>query len=86
MGGAGSDLIRGGKGVDTYKLSAGKDSIFGFTIGEDVVQSSTVPEVTQQSNGVLLSYQGGRTLLRGVLLDDAEAWLTLGDGGLEILA
>ena len=53
---------------------------------KDVFQSSTVPEVTNQSNSVLSSYQGGRTLLRGVLGDDAEAWLTLEAGGLEILA
>ena len=82
----GADFMRGGANADTYQLSRGRDVIRGFNPGEDVIQASVVPDLEQQRRNVLLSYPGGQTLLRNILLNDIKPWLTEDSGGLEILA
>ena len=49
-----------------YQLSPGRDTIRGFTPGEDVIQASVGPELVQQHKHELLSYPKGQTLLLNV--------------------
>ena len=84
-GGRGADLLHGGTNSDTYQLSPGRDTIRGFTPGEDVIQASVVPELVQQQRHVLLSYPKGQTLLLNVDLDDVKMWLTMESGGLDLV-
>ena len=85
-GGGGSDVLKGGSGPDTYGLSKGRDVVRGFEVGTDIIQAFGIPELSQQGKNVLLSYEGGTTLLRKTDLDDVAEWLTPEAGGLELLA
>jgi len=78
-GGPGNDTLVGGKGADAFEVSptSGNDVIKDFTAGPGMFDHLALNNlrwedltIAQQSNGTLVSWQGGSVLLEGVKKTD----------------
>ena len=76
-GGLTNDKIKGGRGADTYILSAGKDKFLGFKISEgDVVHINSVIdyEITSTpENKTQIVHELGVTTVKGITADDLQS-------------
>ncbi|RYG94603.1 MAG: calcium-binding protein, partial [Alphaproteobacteria bacterium] len=81
IGGKGKDILVGGAGADTFYFAKnhGRDTIQDFEAGTDTIAfhkslfsdvSEILDHARQTSNGVVISYDGGRVLLEDVKLAD----------------
>lgn len=84
VGGKGNDMLKGGAGADTFYFAQGhgRDTIVDFDAGTDTIAfqsklfSSTadiLDHARQTSDGVVISYAGGRLLLEDVQLNHLSA-------------
>lgn len=73
-GGIGSDVLVGGKGLDTFVINAGEgsDAIYNFTSGQDLIRldgfkiggfTQLLSHATQEGNAVKFSLGNGETLI-----------------------
>ena len=74
-GGRGDDLILGGAGADSFRISKGEDRIVDFDPLEGdvlVLPAGLEPTLTLAVSGVLLRSDRGTTLLEGLTLQQVE--------------